>query len=409
MLNRVRRIVDRGLMGILPHTYVSPLTPPQLDYYKKLAHFDKQTFGTYTFPNGSTTPLYTKYRDVVKRTWRLMFPQLSYLYNLAVYHPLPKETQQLLDEIRQLPTLPVDENTLQQHADAVAAHYPQVSRTITDASGNTYWQYLNPDQVTPIIKSYRGMAGILETLLRRADGKTLKNLHTLEIGTGTGLNCYAVAERGAASSKGIDIEYAQESFVFRQEVIQEFVRRQSDIASRVELLNMNANQTTFEDASFDLIHSTSVLEHVQELHQTFKEMYRLLKPGAWAIHSIGPYFGPAGGHALVSLDFPWGHARLSDEQIHDYLRQHRPHEAEKASNFLTYGLTQPHHVLADYALYALQAGFEMVEWRENMLDNHRALITGEVFDQVKSHYPHVTLNDLLTNELVMVLHKPHVA
>lgn len=405
IVNRFRKIMDRGLLGMMPNTYVSPFAPPLHSLYQKLAVFDQHTFGTWSLPDGTVTPLYNRYRDFVKRVWRLDFPALNYLYNLALDYSLPEDTQQLLAQMRQSPTLTVSEAELNQHVEAAASLYPEVTQTIILADGTTSHQYISPDQIAPIVQSYRDAARILETRLRRASGLTLKGLRTLEIGTGTGLNCYAVAERGAVASTGIDIDYAEEGVVFRKDAITSFSSKNADLASKVELLQMNANQTTFGDAAFDLIYSTSVLEHVQDLHLTFKEMYRLLRPGGWAVHSVGPYWSPAGGHALVTLDFPWGHARLTDTEIHTYLRQLRPHEADKASRFLTQGLTQPHHVLTDYARFALEAGFELVCWQENVLDNHRALLNRDILAQTQALNPRVTLNDLLTNELILVLHK----
>lgn len=409
MLNRVKRIVDRGLAGMLPNAYVSPFTPPQHSNYRQLAHFDKTSFATFALSHDITTPLYKYYRDFVKRTWRLSFPALSYLYNLHSKFTLPPETRQLLEEILQSSTLTMTETVLNDYMEKMAAQYPQVTKKILLPDGTSTYGYAPSETTRAVVKSYRTSARRLETQLRRAGHLSLKGLHTLEIGTGTGLNCYAVAERGTDSSTGIDIEYLTDGVVFRQDAIEVFLQNQPSLAARVNLLNMDANHTTFDSARFDVIHSTSVLEHVQDLPQTFREMYRLLKPGGWAIHSINPYFGPGGGHALVTLDFAWGHARLSDDQIQTYLQTYRPHEAEKAAQFLAHGLTHPHHILGDYALFALQAGFEIIHWEENWLDNHRSLLTSQVYEQVQSNYPRVTLNDLLTNELMMVLHKPHDA
>jgi SAM-dependent methyltransferase len=49
---------------------------------------------------------------------------------------------------------------------------------------------------------------------------------------------------------------------------------------------MNGYDIKFEDSSFDIILSSNVLEHIDDLPKAFTEMKRVLKPGGVMIHSV---------------------------------------------------------------------------------------------------------------------------
>jgi SAM-dependent methyltransferase len=65
----------------------------------------------------------------------------------------------------------------------------------------------------------------------------------------------------------------------------------------------------FEDGSFDIVVSTSVLEHVRNLDQTMAEICRVLKPGGVAMHIMPTkYYMPSEPHIFVPLaNFFWPH------------------------------------------------------------------------------------------------------
>ena len=72
-----------------------------------------------------------------------------------------------------------------------------------------------------------------------------------------------------------------------------------DIAPSGDVAGMiiaDAADLPFEDDSFDLIFSSNVLEHVEQLDVAFKEMKRVLAPGGVMIHSM-----PTGTWKIVQL------------------------------------------------------------------------------------------------------------
>lgn len=58
----------------------------------------------------------------------------------------------------------------------------------------------------------------------------------------------------------------------------------------------------FENNSFDIVVSTSVLEHAQNTEECFREIYRVLKPGGYAVHHYpGKWYLPYEPHIYVPL------------------------------------------------------------------------------------------------------------
>jgi SAM-dependent methyltransferase len=57
----------------------------------------------------------------------------------------------------------------------------------------------------------------------------------------------------------------------------------------------------FDDATFDLVVSNMVLEHTQDLDAAFREIRRVLKPGAVSLHIFPARWTPIEPHTLVPL------------------------------------------------------------------------------------------------------------
>lgn len=72
----------------------------------------------------------------------------------------------------------------------------------------------------------------------------------------------------------------------------------------------------FADASFDLVASTALLEHVAGVDQLADEMLRVLRPGGVAFANFGPlYYTHGGAHYAGAYEHLW----MSDAQFEQYL------------------------------------------------------------------------------------------
>lgn len=78
-------------------------------------------------------------------------------------------------------------------------------------------------------------------------------------------------------------------------------------ADRFSTISNAPYRISFADNAFDVVVSTSVLEHAQNTEELFQEIHRLLKPGGYSMHLLpGKWYLPSEPHIYVPLvNFFW--------------------------------------------------------------------------------------------------------
>lgn len=162
-----------------------------------------------------------------------------------------------------------------------------------------------------------------------------------------------------------------------------------------------------EPATFDAIVSFEVLEHLADPPAAFAAMARLLKPGGIAAHDYNPFFSVNGGHSLVTLDAPWGHARFDDADVERYVREIRPNEVAQALEFYRTSLNRM--TLADLGRAIADAGLELVTvvpWVDRRLV---PMLTPDILADVRRLHPTAGPTDLLATFVSVVARRPPAA
>ena len=210
---------------------------------------------------------------------------------------------------------------------------------------------------------------------------------------------YATQRPGASEAAAIAAEEA--SLANLREAARQAAGRPEGSVTFVE---DDITTSTLEPGTFDLIVSFEVLEHVADPPGAFAAMARLLRPGGLGYHDYNPFFSQIGGHSLVTLDFPWGHARLDAQDVERYLREVRPAEAEQDLRFYRESLNRM--TQADLRDAVAGAGLElvaMIPWYQRSLLPEAG---PEVLAEVRATYPRATLEDLLATFIAVVVRKP---
>lgn len=95
-----------------------------------------------------------------------------------------------------------------------------------------------------------------------ADGEAKNVLH-LDIGPGQGDLIKLLRDKGGFTSTACD--YTAELMTL------------DDV--NVDIVDLNTQKLPYQDAAFDLVTCTEVIEHIEHYRETLREMFRILKPG----------------------------------------------------------------------------------------------------------------------------------
>ena len=179
------------------------------------------------------------------------------------------------------------------------------------------------------------------------------------------------------------------------------------------------NKVTFETSSIvdyvtnnphDIIISWDTLEHIIDLPLAFNQMANALKKGGIAYHEYNSFFSLTGGHSLCTLDFLYGHCRLSKEDFERYIRELRPTEEKTALNFYYKCLNRV--TKKDILELSEKNGFEILEFKyENPYSNEYELrevikvLERDILPDVVKIYPNCGMEDLLHASVHIILRK----
>ncbi|MFT5890064.1 MAG: ubiquinone/menaquinone biosynthesis C-methylase UbiE [Dokdonia sp.] len=240
----------------------------------------------------------------------------------------------------------------------------------------------------------------------------------LEIGAYDGSSAYAFASFGAKRVLATDmaayyINQTPGGIVSKDEVAKKNIELnqtrdaystvidQKD-ATKVSFVEDDITVSSVASESMDVIVSWEVLEHITNPNDAFKEMARILKPGGFAFHEYNPFFSVDGGHSLCTLDFPWGHARLSDADFEKYIEEFRPNEKDVSLSFFKNNLNRM--TLSHLTDSMKQNGLEPVSIIPWYSEDDQAALTNSMLNQCKQIHPTVEHVDLVA-PIVWVLCK----
>jgi 2-polyprenyl-3-methyl-5-hydroxy-6-metoxy-1,4-benzoquinol methylase len=255
-------------------------------------------------------------------------------------------------------------------------------------------------------------------------GESLVGKDILEIGCNEGARCFLMAKYRDTKVHGIDVdEYtvaqSPDLNLWNPKDIEFVHGKFADM--RKELSNkfphsVNCN-VTFETVGIedyktskphDILISWDTLEHITNLNLAFNQMAGIVKEGGIVYHEYNPFFALNGGHSLCTLDFLYGHCRLSGEDFERYVREIRPEEEKIDLNFYHKCLNRG--TIKDFRELAELNGFEVLyQGGATGFGNETELVIKRIRDEflpeVNKHYPKASVEDLLYESAQIILRK----
>jgi 2-polyprenyl-3-methyl-5-hydroxy-6-metoxy-1,4-benzoquinol methylase len=243
----------------------------------------------------------------------------------------------------------------------------------------------------------------------------------LEVGCHDGRNAFAIAKSGANHVDAIDIPVYG---VLQKEDGEPDVRsleRQSQYLHQVRMLCAKAfdddslvSKVSFSDLdvtdlnkknAYDLIVSWETLEHITNPRKAIANMFKALRPNGMCFHEYNSYYSLNGGHSLCTLDFPYGHARLSATDFERYIQKYRPQEVGVATNFYNHCLNRM--TISDLKEACSDTGFDVLAlctWQDG---SNLAIIDQIIMEQCKRLKANVSIEDLISPRIWILMQKPN--
>jgi ubiquinone/menaquinone biosynthesis C-methylase UbiE len=368
-----------------------------------------EPFGFLARPGARPVPLFRGYRASVKPTWASNWWPLATIRSLRLVAPLTPALAAVADAVDVARTLPFALAEVAALVVAAIDDYPEKLRLAgrdDPVLGTPVVDVVpQPEAAVAAAVSYRRYA---ESVLAAAAAEGIRagSARMLDVGFGSGSLSYAVAGVGGGEVIGVDPE--PEHYIPGPERDRMRDLLAGERANRVTLLRGDAQALEFPDAHFDVVFSATALEHVTDVALALRETARVLRRGGVAYHGVDPWFGPAGGHALCTLDFPWGHVRLTPDEFDGYVREWRPFEADDAAAYRRGAFQSPALTVRQFKRAAVDAGFEIVSFRRAPLavnDPHRIALDRTVLDECRRLHPTVQPADLLSRGFTVVLRR----
>jgi SAM-dependent methyltransferase len=258
------------------------------------------------------------------------------------------------------------------------------------------------------IKSQTTALNRIENYLQTKD-LSFVGKKVLEIGTFDGSSAYAFAELGAKGVIGTDMAayyinqtpggiVSKEAIASKNQELTQTREAYSKVispqnAAKVSFIEDDICTSKVESDSVDVVVSWEVLEHITDPNEAFKQMSRILKKGGFAFHEYNPFFSVDGGHSLCTLDFPWGHARLTDEDFEKYVEEFRPNEKDVAMSFFKNNLNRM--TMSNLKDCMNNNGLEPISIIPWYSHEDQASLSTEMLDQCKNIHPTAELVDLV--------------
>ena len=246
----------------------------------------------------------------------------------------------------------------------------------------------------------------------------LKDKKIMDVGCYLGLQCFGAVELGAKKAVGIDIPEYYVNQATNEEVNASNVLKQRRDYIRTQHPNLDQSKIDFYDMSvfemdfeneFDIIFSWETFEHIMDPKEALKRIYKALKPGGISFHNYNPFFCISGGHSMCTLDYPFAHILMTNDDFKRYTTEIIPENppkkySELSYNFYTKNLNRM--TQQDLKDYIREANFELLDFIPTPNLDILKYLDNSTLNVSKQLYPNLTLNDLISSYVYFIIRKP---
>jgi len=357
--------------------------------------------GYFVNAEGTEMPVYENYRYSIKPAWEY-FSGLSSLHSLIKRDLASFVEKEFFHEAKGTRTLTKSLPEIEAVAKKAVSRNKKLF--FPESLEPVFQPQLIPSQheILHKISHHKKAHQVLFSKLKsfRVDAKINLPSKLLEIGYISGGFSIFAFEKLGFDAYGIDNFYGNET---RKSPLPEYIKKETG-SSVTFIYGDITRRTDFNDNELDVIYSASVLEHIHNLEEAFKEMHRILKPGGIIIHGYNPFFCPNGGHALGITDCPWGHVRMRWTDYLRYIEKLRPYEADIAKDWVKSSLNGVS--ICRMQNHIAHQGFQILFWQQHAAPvKHQEDLTPNIMAECFKKHPDIGLADLITSSVTFVAQK----
>lgn len=379
--------VDFNLSGFLLNSLASPTS--------------RTVESEFIRDDGTRLPIFADYRYSIKGAWQNI-PAFHALATLNAADRLDERGRKFMAAAKGTRTLTIPLEELNAYAAAeLDKHRPLfIPATLSENAYAILYTELNQRQIV-VDAEARFYANRLNELSRIDRFKGSSKRRAIEIGAGSGVASIALAKLGFSV---VAIDNGYNGLTQDSQSAAQVLAEKNNVT--IDFVNADAaTDVPFDDNTFDLSISNSVLEHIDPLDGVFREISRLLTPDGVAIHRYHPYFGPTGGHSYGLMDTPWGHTRLSAQEVDRYLTEYRGFESVLARPWINTSLSRRWPIARVQSALA-EAGLELISWIETPASKrHLEGLSESVIREIQLRNSEISLSDIVTNTVEFVCRK----
>jgi hypothetical protein len=161
--------------------------------------------------------------------------------------------------------------------------------------------------------------------------------------------------------------------------------------------------------SFDLLYCKAI-EHIHDWDGVFRSFASVAKEDAVVCFKHRSFFSYLGPHRYASINIPWGHLLLGDEEYARFVDEHYGEQAEKMKKFYFEDLTYPRQTVSDLVQIASRHRFApiaVITEPTRYIDQvFRFTLEIENFwDLVRENHPGVTTDEVFSGMHHILLRK----
>lgn len=216
---------------------------------------------------------------------------------------------------------------------------------------------------------------------RLNEDPNLKNKSILDFGCGHGALSIDIANLGAKSVYGIDLEdspleFAKENLKKNYQYLEHNIKFE-----KLDILNGSFNQ------KFDLIVSKDTFEHTINLQEVLKKMKNILNDGGKIYLGFGPLYNFYNGdHGRLNMHLPWLHLLFSENFLINRINKKENLNVKKIQDL---GLSK--YSLQEYKNFFEKSGLKIKYFKTNLSD-HPFSIVFNILSKIKFLREYFTYN-----------------